>query len=60
MVIKTMEEHALKNVNSCQNTKIYSYVVTSCGLKSNINLIAVYFFNTGVFRHLWQLKTADR
>jgi hypothetical protein len=24
-----MEQHALKHVNSCQNTKIYLYLVTS-------------------------------
>ncbi len=33
--------------------------MTSGGYYSNIYLIVVYiFFNTGVFRHLWQLKTA--
>jgi hypothetical protein len=26
-----MEQNTLKNVNSCQNTKIYSYLVTSGG-----------------------------
>jgi len=25
----SMEQHALKNLNSCLNTKIYSYLVTS-------------------------------
>ncbi len=30
-VAKLMEQHALKKVNSCYNTKIYSYLVTSGG-----------------------------
>jgi len=28
---RTKEQHPLKNVNSCQNTKIYLYLVTSGG-----------------------------
>jgi hypothetical protein len=54
----SMEQHALKNVNNCYNTKIYFYFVTSSGWNSNIYLIVVYFFNTSVFRHLLQFKTA--
>jgi hypothetical protein len=51
-----MEEHAFKNVNNCLNTKIYSYLETSGGQSSNLNLKVVHFFNT--IRNLWQLKTA--
>ncbi len=51
-----MEEHALKNVNNCLNTNNYSYLEASGGQSSNLYLNAVHFFNTSVFRHLWQLK----
>jgi hypothetical protein len=30
-----MEKHALKNVNKCLNTNIYSYLETSGGRSSN-------------------------
>ncbi len=43
-----MEKHALKNVNNCLNTNIYSYLETSGGQISNLYLNAVHFFNTGV------------
>ncbi len=43
-----MEECALKNVNSCLNTNIYSYLETSGGQSSNLYLNVVYFFNTSV------------
>jgi len=43
-----MEQHALRNVNSCLNTNIYSYLDTSGGQNSNLYLNAVQFFNTSV------------
>ena len=43
-----MEQHALKNVNNCLNTNIYSYLETSGGQSSNPYLIDVHFFNTSV------------
>jgi hypothetical protein len=46
-----VEQHALKDVNNCLNTKIYSYLETA-----NVYLNFVHFFNNSV-RHLWQLKT---
>jgi hypothetical protein len=42
------EQHALKNVNNCLNTNIYSYLETSGGHKSNLHLNVVHFFNTSV------------
>jgi hypothetical protein len=39
-----MEEHAFKNVNNCLNTNIYSYLETSGGQSSNLNLYVVHFF----------------
>jgi hypothetical protein len=41
-----MEEPALKIVNSCLNTNIYSYLETSCGQSLNQYLNVVHFFNT--------------
>jgi hypothetical protein len=52
-----MKQHALKNVNSCQNTKIYFYLVTSGGQNSNLYLNVVHFLTPVLIRHLWQLKT---
>jgi hypothetical protein len=43
-----MEQHTLKNVNNCLNNNIYSYLETSCGQSSNLNLNVVHFFNTSV------------
>ncbi len=43
-----MEEHALKDVNNCLNTNIYSYLETSGGQSSNLYLNVVQFFNTSV------------
>jgi hypothetical protein len=43
-----MEQHALKIVNSCLNTNIYSYLDTSGGQSSNLYLNVVQFFNTSV------------
>jgi hypothetical protein len=43
-----MEQPALKNVNNYPNTKIYSYLETSGGQSSNLNLNVVHFYNTSV------------
>ena len=43
-----MEQHALKNVNSCMNTNIYSYLETSGDQSSNLYLNVVHLFNAGV------------
>jgi hypothetical protein len=43
---KIMEQHALKNVNNCLKTNIYSYSDTLGGQSSNLCINAVYFFNT--------------
>jgi len=43
---KTMEQRALKNVNNCLNTDIYSYLETSGGQSSNPYLNVVLLFNT--------------
>jgi hypothetical protein len=40
-----MERHALKNVNQCLNTNIYSYLETSVGQSSNLYFNVVHFFN---------------
>jgi hypothetical protein len=42
------EHHALKNVNSCWNTKITFYLGTCVGQNSNLHLNAVHFFNASV------------
>jgi hypothetical protein len=44
----TMEQRAFKNVNSCLNTNMYSYLETSGGQSSNEYLNVVHFFNTRV------------
>jgi len=43
-----MGQQALKNVNICVNTNIYSYLETSGGQSSNLYLNVVHFFNTSV------------
>ncbi len=43
-----MEQYALKNVNNCFNTNIYSYLETSGNQDSNLYLNVVHFFNTSV------------
>jgi hypothetical protein len=43
-----MEQHALKEVSSCLNTNIYSYLETSIGQSSNLHLSVVHFFITSV------------
>jgi hypothetical protein len=52
-----MEEHALKDVNNCLNTNIYSYLKTSGGQSFNLYLNAIHFSTPVLIRHLWQLKT---
>ncbi len=51
-----MEQRALKNVNNCLNTNIYSYLETSGGRSSNLYLNMVHFSMPGLIIHLWQLK----
>ncbi len=43
-----MEQHALKIVNNCLNTNIYSYLETSGGQSYNMYLNVVQFFNTSL------------
>jgi hypothetical protein len=43
-----MEQRALKNVNNCLNTNIYSYLEISGGQSYNLYLYVVHFFNTSV------------
>jgi hypothetical protein len=43
-----MEEHALKNVNNCLNTNIYSYLEKPGGQSSNLYFNVDHFFNTSV------------
>jgi hypothetical protein len=41
-------KHALKNVNNCLNTNIYSYLETSGGQGSKQYLNVVHFFSASV------------
>ncbi len=43
-----MEQRALKNVNNCLYTNVYSYLETSGGISYNPYLNVVHFFNTRV------------
>jgi hypothetical protein len=43
-----MEQHALRNVNNCLYTNVYSYLETSGGQSYNLYLNVVHFFNTRV------------
>ncbi len=52
-----MEQHGLKNVNNHLNIKIYSYLETSGGQKSNLFLMKFIFSTPVLIRHLWQTKT---
>ncbi len=45
---RAMEQYALKNLNNCLNTNIYSYLETSGGQSSNLYLNVGHFFNTRV------------
>jgi hypothetical protein len=44
----SIEQHAFKNVNSCLNTNICSYLETSGGQSYNPYLNVVHFLNTRV------------
>jgi hypothetical protein len=52
-----MEQRALKIVNNCLNTNIYSYLETSGGQSYNLYLNVVLFSAPVLLRHLWQLNT---
>ncbi len=52
-----MEQQALKNVNSCLNTNIYSNLETSHSKVLVYILIVVHFSTPLLIRHLWQLMT---
>jgi hypothetical protein len=43
-----MEQHALRNVNDCLNTNIYSYLETSGGQSFNLYIYVVHLFNTSI------------
>jgi hypothetical protein len=43
-----MEQHVLKNVNSCWNTQNTFNLVTSGGQNSNLYLNVVYVFDTSI------------
>jgi len=43
-----MEQRALKNINNCLYTNVYSYLETSGGKSYNPYLNVVHFFNTRV------------
>ena len=45
----SMEQCALKNVNNCLNTDIYSYLETYGGRSFNLYLNVVHFFNTSTY-----------
>jgi hypothetical protein len=51
-----MLQQALKNVNICFNTSIYSCLETSGGQSSNLYLNVVHFLSPVLIRHLWELK----
>jgi hypothetical protein len=48
-----MEQRALKHVNNCLNTNIYSHLETSGGQSSSLYLNVVNFFNTHVHGTAW-------
>ncbi len=52
-----MEQHALKNVNNCLNTTIYTSLKTPGAHSSNLYLNITHFSTPLLIRHLWQLKT---
>jgi hypothetical protein len=52
-----MEQHALKHVNNCLNTNIYSYLEAPGGQNSNLYLNVVSPSTPVLIRHLWQLRT---
>jgi hypothetical protein len=46
--VSKMEQHALRSVNNCLNTNIYSYSGTSGRQSSNLYINVVHIFNTSV------------
>ncbi len=54
--IWAMEQYALKYVNNCLNTNIYSYLETSGGQSFILYINGVPFLTLVLIRHLWQLK----
>jgi hypothetical protein len=44
----TMEQRALRNVNNCLYTNVYSYLETSAGISYNSYLNVLHFFNIRV------------
>ncbi len=46
--LHSMEQCALKNLNNCLKTNIYSNLETSGDQSSNLYFNVVQFFNTGV------------
>jgi len=57
-LLQGMEQHTLKNVNICKNTKILLLISDIWWLKFKYIFNFHLFFDTRVFRHLWQPKTA--
>ena len=55
--LTTMEQRALRNVNNCLYTNVYSYLETSGGISYNPYLNVVRFSTPKLSRHMWQLKT---
>jgi hypothetical protein len=51
-----MEQHALKYVHSCCNTKTTFYLETSGGQNPNLYLNFVHLSTPALIRHLWELK----
>ncbi len=51
-----IQQFALKNVNNCLNTKIYSYLETS-GCQSSNLFLNVHFSTPVLIRHLLHLNT---
>ncbi len=47
-LLHLLEQDALKHVNNCLNTNIYSYLETYGGQNSNLYFNVDHFFNTSV------------
>ncbi len=48
MIIFQMEQRTFKNIDSCMNININSYLETSGDKSDNLYLNVVHFFNTSV------------